>query len=179
VSADAYTLRHAGAEDVPALPSVETRAVRLFEDWLGETGLTLAILADVSTIEELEDARRRGHLWVATAPDGEVVAFAHVVVLDDTAHLDELDVVPEHGRRGIGSRLVEAVCHWATEAGYPSITLSTFRDVPWNRPFYEHRAFRVVDPSRLPRAHRALIDAERQRGLRTDLRVIMERRLAG
>ena len=43
------------------------------------------------------------------------------------------------------------------EAGYPRITLSTFRDVPWNRPFYERRGFRVVDPGGLPPQHRDLV----------------------
>ena len=134
-------------------------------------------LENVSTIDELDEARQRGHLWIAAAPDGELAGFAQVVILDGVAHLDEIDVVPEHGRKGVGSQLVDAVCRWARAAGYSKVTLSTFRDVPWNRPFYEKRGFRVVETP-LPPEHRRLVAAERARGLRTDLRVIMERDLA-
>ena len=163
-------------EDLRHLQSVERRAVALFEGWWKETGLTPAVLADVSGLDELEAARVRGHLWVATTSANEIVGFAQVVILDGVAHLDEVDVVPEHGRRGVGSRLVDAVCRWAQEAGYPAVTLSTFRDVPWNRAFYERRGFRPIAPDAAGPQHRALVEAERNRGLRVDLRVIMARR---
>ena len=171
-----YVIRLAEASEVAALPAVERRAARLFDGWLIETGLTQTFLENVSTIEELDEARRSGHLWIAATPDGEVAGFAQVVILDGVAHLDEIDVVPEHGRRGVGSRLVDAVCRWARAAGYSKITLSTFDHVPWNRPFYEKLGFRVVETA-LPPEHRQLVAGERDRGLRTDLRVVMERNL--
>jgi GNAT superfamily N-acetyltransferase len=172
-----YVIRIAEASDIAALPSVERRAARLFDNWVSETGLTPAFLEDVSSTEELDEARQRGHLWVAAANDGELAGFAQVVILDGVAHLDEIDVIPEHGRQGVGSRLVDAVCRWARSAGYLKVTLSTFRDVPWNRPFYEKLGFRDVETP-LPPQHRQLVAGERERGLRTDLRVIMERNLA-
>src|SRR5690349_18843714 len=55
---------------------------------------------------------------------------------DGTAYVEEMDVLTDHGRRGLGGRLLEAVCTWAREQGHPAVTLSTFRDVPWNGPFY-------------------------------------------
>ena len=173
---DEYTIRLAEPDDVPLLASVERRASRLFEGWTARTGLTPEKLDNVSSVAELDEARERRHLWVATL-GGEIVGFAQAMILDGVAHLDEIDVVPEHMRKGVGSKLVETVCLWAGHAGYPKITLSTFRDVPWNRPFYESRGFRVVDPASLLPQHRALVATEHSRGLRTDLRVIMERRL--
>ena len=174
VSIDGYVIRPAEPEDIAVLPSVEKQAPCLFQECLAETGLTPAILEQVSTLEELEEARQRGHLWVAFAPAAEVVGFAKVVILDQSAHLDELDVVPDHGRKGVGSKLLDSVCQWAREAGYSRVTLSTFRHVPWNAPFYESKGFRVVDPEHLGPEHVELVAAERARGLRTDLRVIME-----
>jgi 4-diphosphocytidyl-2-C-methyl-D-erythritol kinase len=168
-------VRRAEADDVPELPSVERRAVTLFEGWEKETGLTPAVLSDVSSLEELEGARAAGHLWVATTDTGEVVGFVQVVILDGLAHLDEVDVVPEHGRQGVGSRLVDAVCRWAEGAGYPAITLSTFRDVPWNRAFYERHGFRADEALAERPEHGALVAAERVRGLRVDLRLLMAR----
>ena len=149
--------------------------MRLFESWLPETGLTLEVLDEVSSLDELEEARAQGHLWVAVSAEDGPVGFAQVVILDQTAHLDELDVVPERGRRGIGSRLLETVCEWAGTAGYDKVTLSTFTHVPWNAPFYERRGFVAVAFDRLSPQLVELVRAERARGLRTDLRVIMER----
>jgi GNAT superfamily N-acetyltransferase len=171
---DDFVIRLAEADDVALLPSVERRAVRLFENWLAETGLTLEILEQVSSVDELDDARARGQLWVAVSAEDGPVGFAQVVVLDQTAHLDELDVVPEHGRSGIGSRLLQTVCDWAGKAGYEKVTLSTFKHVPWNAPFYERRGFVAVDSKHLPPQHVELVKAEGARGLRTDRRVIME-----
>ena len=172
-------IRLAKSADVSVLPLVERRAALQFNDWLAETGLTPAILEDVSTLEELEDARQRGQLWVASQSNAELIGFAQVIVLDHVAHLDELDVVPEHSRMGVGSRLLDTVCAWARGAGFPKITLSTFRNVPWNRPFYERRGFSTIDVRHLGPEHLALVAAERARGLLTDRRVMMERRLAG
>jgi hypothetical protein len=55
------------------------------------------------------------------------------------------------------------------------VTLATFRDVPWNGPFYARRGFVAVPMHELSPGLRDLVDLERSRGLRTDLRVIMRR----
>ena len=91
-----------------------------------------------------------------------------------TAHLAEIDVLPAHGRRGLGTRLVEEVCHWAASAGYESVTLTTFRDVPWNMPFYERLGFRVVAGAGRSAALRAIVEDETRRGLDPSRRVAME-----
>ncbi len=174
MTADDYLIRLAEAEDIAVLPSVERRAASLYNSCLSVSGLTPAILERVSSTEEFDAARRRGYLWVAVSAESEPVGFALVTILDGQPHLNELDVIPEHGRKGIGTRLLWTVCGWARDAGYASVTLSTFRDIPWNAPFYERHGFRVVDPAHLLPEHRELVTAERARGLRTDLRVVME-----
>jgi GNAT superfamily N-acetyltransferase len=104
------------------------------------------------------------------------VGFARVEIIDArTAHLEEIDVCPAHGRRGLGTRLVTEVCEWAASAGYESVTLTTFRDVPWNGPFYERLGFRVVPGAELSAALRAIVEAEARRGLDPSRRVTMER----
>jgi GNAT superfamily N-acetyltransferase len=168
-----YEIRRAFRKDIAFLPEVERHAGTLFAACPEATGLTDEILACVNSIDSFEQAREDGHLWVAAASTGEVTGFALVLEVGGYAHLDELDVLPSHGQRGLGSALLATVCAWAREAGFPAVTLRTFRDVPWNAPFYQRRGFQVVESSELSEQHAALEVSERLRGLRTDLRVAM------
>ena len=168
-----YDIRSAVAGDVVFLPEIERIAGLLFESYAGQLGLTDQTFAHVKAVEFFGKAQQAGHLWVAVAPAGDIIGFALVVDVCGYAHLDELDVLPSHGRQGIGSALVATVCSWAKDAGYPAVTLRTFRDVPWNGPFYQRQGFRVVDSSALSSEHVGFEASERQHGLRTDLRVTM------
>lgn len=73
------------------------------------------------------------------------VGFICLELVDGEPHIWQLSVRPEHSRRGIGRALVEAACRWSSEQGYRVMTLTTFRDVPWNAPFYASLGFREMD----------------------------------
>jgi GNAT superfamily N-acetyltransferase len=137
------------------------------------------VLSETTSHEDLLEAQRDGRLWVALGNDDVPVGFAHVEVLEPAvAHLEEIDVHPDHGQRGLGTRLVMAICAWAATAGYRSMTLTTFRDVPWNMPFYAKLGFEVVPPDDLGLALRAVVRDETRRGLDPTRRVVMRRRCA-
>src|SRR5262249_4016167 len=105
------------------------------------------------------------------------LGFAVASVVDGGAHLEELDVLPEAGRRGIGTRLVRTVCDWAATQGFTTITLSTFRDVPWNAPFYERLGLRPPPPAELSPALREVRAREQHLGIVLEERVMMRRNL--
>jgi predicted N-acetyltransferase YhbS len=112
--------------------------------------------------------------------DEIAVGFAHVELVESkTAHLGEIDVDPAHARRGLGRRLVLLVCDWAAANGYESVTLTTFRDVPWNMPFYARLGFEIVLPAHLSPALWAIVDDETRRGLDPASRVVMRRASQG
>ena len=165
-----YIITSARERDIGLLAAIELAAARLLIGHAPESVLTETTNQDV-----LEKAQRNNHLWVALADDVPV-GFAHVEVLEpNAAHLEEIDVHPEHGRRGLGTRLVRRVCEWAAAAGYESVSLTTFRDVPWNMPFYARLGFKVVPHSEVSLALRAVVDDERRRGLDSSRRVVMQR----
>jgi predicted N-acetyltransferase YhbS len=91
----------------------------------------------------------------------------------DLPHLDELDVEPSHGRRGLGTALVRAVCDWASVTGYSTLTLTTFRTVPWNLPFYVRLGFVEIPPHLLRPELAAVVAEEAQRGLAPETRAVM------
>jgi GNAT superfamily N-acetyltransferase len=69
------------------------------------------------------------------------VGFACVELVDGNPYIWQLAVHPVHGRQGLGRALVEATCDWARSEHFGAITLTTFRDVAWNGPFYESLGF--------------------------------------
>ncbi|MGD0983999.1 MAG: GNAT family N-acetyltransferase [Acidimicrobiales bacterium] len=73
------------------------------------------------------------------------VGFVTVEVVDGAAHIWQLSVTPSMQGRGLGRALVALVSDWARAQGYTAVTLTTFRDVPWNGPFYERLGFSEQD----------------------------------
>jgi GNAT superfamily N-acetyltransferase len=104
-----------------------------------------------------------GFLLVSQDAAGSVVGFAHVIVHDDIAHLEQLSVAPEYGRQGHGRRLLEAAMAEATRRGFEAMTLRTYREVAWNGPFYASAGFTEEDPATA--FHRALVVAEHEEGI--------------
>lgn len=106
-----------------------------------------------------------------------MVGFAHLVTVDGHLHLEEIDVHPDQQRQGIGAALVRHCIERSASQG--RITLSTFRELSWNAPFYATLGFRELPESRWTDALRALRDHEAQLGLDVAARCLMEHRSAG
>jgi GNAT superfamily N-acetyltransferase len=121
----------------------------------------------------------RGEVPLAVFVTGDPpVGFAWVLLVCGEPHLEEVAVVPSAGRRGLGRALVDAVCSWASDAGYRSVTLCTFRDVPWNGPFYRSAGFVELAPDAWCPEMAALRTTERANGLdEAGARVVMIRHL--
>ncbi len=172
-----YTIRPARPSDVPLLPSIEDSANALFDGWGEILGLPSDGSSQLVSVETLATAQQAGHLWVAADSADTPVGFALVSPVDGGAHLDELDVLPEHGRRGLGSALVETIAVWAREQGYGAITLTTFRNIPWNAPLYERLGFRIIGETEFGSGLAEIVRKEQDGKFRADLRVAMRREI--
>ena len=168
----AWSVRPARATELRRIAEIEREAGARFDDLPALAGLP-EVLAPPDAVAA---ALARGHLWVAAVTTSDApVGFAYADVVDGALHLEELDVVPRWGRRGIGAALVAAVIAAARREGLAAVTLTTFRDVPWNAPFYARLGFRVLPPAALSPGLVALLAAEDARGLPRALRVAMRR----
>jgi len=85
----------------------------------------------------------RGHCLVAEE-GGELVGFLASQPFGRELHVWELDVVPAHQGKGIGAALLRGAMIDAGNAGFAALTLTTFRDIPWNAPFYAKLGFEEV-----------------------------------
>jgi hypothetical protein len=72
---------------------------------------------------------------------------------------------------------VEVACEWAARSGHADITLTTFRDVPWNMPFYASLGFDEIPAGELSTALLLIVADETRRGLDPARRVVMRRAL--
>ena len=122
-------VRPATAADLPVLPEIDERAGTLFR----VSGYQLPGLRSRGPRDagrHLRLGRPRGGLSC-----GSTASTA-------SAHVQELAVIPGQMRRGIGTALLAAACDWARAEGFAAITLTTYRDVPWNAPYYRREGIR-------------------------------------
>ncbi|WP_217630357.1 GNAT family N-acetyltransferase [Nocardioides exalbidus] len=130
-----HDVRPARARDLPLLAAIEDSGVPMFEAVLGDlAGDPLSSPAPSGAERDAEP----GFILVAGDP---VVGFAHVRFLESHAHLQQISVHPDHGRRGLGAALLEAAAERATLKGHGSLTLTTYADLPWNAPWYARHGF--------------------------------------
>ncbi len=166
--------RPARLEDAAALPAIEQSAGELFR-----TDTELGWLADG---ENLSEARYRaviadGWSWVATS-DSALVGFAAATREGDDVHIWELDVARERQREGIGRTLLDRLVMAARDQGLLGVTLTTFRDLAWNAPFYRSRGFALLEPDAQDDRLKALLAIEVVNGLPPERRCAMRLRLA-
>jgi GNAT superfamily N-acetyltransferase len=163
-----YHIRPAIQNDLPCLHVIEIAAAQRF------TAIGMSDFSAISVpLETYAAALKEDHLWVAETSTGEVVGFAMLSLTEDHAHLEEIDVLPNHGGRGLGRALIETLCTWVSEQGATKMTLSTFRDVPWNAPYYARQGFRVVPEPEYTVEMRQIRAIEQRIGLPLEERVIM------
>jgi GNAT superfamily N-acetyltransferase len=92
-----------------------------------------------------------GAVFTAAQTAGDTpVGYAVAVPNGSWSHLRELAVHPDHGRKGLGRALVGAVVVAARRDGRTGVSLSTFRAVPFNQPFYEKLGFRELPLGEAP-----------------------------
>ncbi len=140
------TITGAEASDVPALVMIDRAASTLFES----TGLIdSAALDDTVPANVLEQALDAGHVFVARQNNGQPVGFTLTSQRDGSLYLDQVSVHPDFGQRGIGRALVLRILNDAEDRRLPDVTLSTFRDLPWNGPFYASLGFKEIPRSKL------------------------------
>lgn len=156
-------IRPARPEEFPVLQAVEVASGEPFR----EVGMPWIADDDPLPLDVLG----RLHVWVAADP--EPVAWVAAEPVDGYAHVEQVSVHPDRARRGIGARLLDHVEGWAAARGLRGLTLTTFRDVPWNAPYYERLGFREV--TALTPGLAAIVEAEARRGLDAARRVCLRR----
>jgi GNAT superfamily N-acetyltransferase len=165
-----FTIRPTRPEEAALLPAVERSAGQAFRAYPD-----LAWLADGDDLPVEHHVLRivQGLSWVAVERADAPFAFLIAERHDDALHIEELDVRQDRQGQGVGRALLGHVVAWAREQSLGAITLTTFREVAWNAPFYAREGFRMVEGEALNMRLKALLASEADRGLKPEGRCAM------
>ncbi|MEO8748043.1 MAG: 4-(cytidine 5'-diphospho)-2-C-methyl-D-erythritol kinase, partial [Rhodanobacter sp.] len=169
----AFRIERARSDQVDTLCRIERAALERFR---GQRAWPFYLDMPIPP-QLLQQAVARGLVWVARDHAGVVGGFVWLETgaAGGDVGIAEIDVLPSHGRRGMGAALLEHACDWARAAGYRHMQLATLADVTWNAPFYGRHGFALVakdDPE-----FAAARDRDCANGFPDDLRVFMRRLL--
>lgn len=162
-------LRATTLADTAALPAIERSASQRFLQ-IPE----LAWIADdqIISVAQHQAFAAAGLSWLAQA-DEHPVGFLVAETLDSSLFIAELSLHQEWQGKGIGRRLLDYVAEQARAKGYTSLTLTTFRDVPWNAPLYARLGFELLADETLPAKLRQKKEEEAAHGLAYESRCAM------
>lgn len=164
-------VRLARVEEADRFCEIEDDAGMLFAtaqgyEWIAELGNRAP--------EEWAAAAREGLCWAADNEDRQTVGVVAARAIGADLFIVELAVTMAEQGRGSGGRLLDAVEAHARSKDLRAVTLTTFRDVPWNGPAYTRRGYAPVAPEGMPPYLREILAEEAANGLPADLRCAME-----
>jgi GNAT superfamily N-acetyltransferase len=164
------TIRPARADDAEALPAIEQSAGLAFRAipelaWLAD--------GDNVSVERHYALIAAGACWIAADEEDRPAGFLSAGIEGDTLHVWELDVRLDRQGQGIGRALLERAVADAGRRGLAAVTLTTFRTVPWNAPFYRKFGFRVLEDAEIGGRLARLLSDEAEHGMALDQRCAM------
>lgn len=162
-------IRLAKPEDASLLPDIERSAGLLFRQI---AGLEWIAGDRIMTADQHLPAIIAQTAWVACEEEAPV-AFLSAERLPDALHIHEISVHVSAIGRGIGRRLIEAAIVTARVLGLSALTLTTFRDVPWNEPYYQRLGFETLAHDHLDARLTSILADEVSAGLPGDRRCAM------
>jgi predicted N-acetyltransferase YhbS len=168
------TIRAPAAGELPALRQIEAAAARRFRG----TRYPEIAQSPPTDLEVLQGLAADEGILVAADAAGRPLGFALYMPLDGLLYLAELNVRPEAAGRRIGARLIEAVAEVARARGCPALTLTTFRDIAWNAPYYARLGFCEIAAAELPPGLAEELRRQAARGLKPASRCAMRRAVA-
>lgn len=167
-----FRIRKGRDLDISLLPAVERSAAFLFRT------VDLGHVADGPTTDSslLSSMIKSGHLWVAVNKGDEPIGFIGGHDLDGYFYVAELSVAQEFQRQGVGKALIQRLAKDVKEEGFKAITLTTYRDLPWNGLWYGKLGFLEVSAEELG-GHIEVLRKEGQHGHDMKRRCAMKKTL--
>jgi GNAT superfamily N-acetyltransferase len=160
VSGQPVVIRGARESELPLISALEKSGEKHFR----AAGMDRVADAPAPDPGAYRPALRAGRLLVAVDGQDVPVGFIRLELLDGEPHVEQVSVRPDQAGHGIGASLLAAAEQLARARGYHRITMTTFRDVPWNGPYYARLGWIAVLDADLPPELAAARQDERDLG---------------
>jgi ribosomal protein S18 acetylase RimI-like enzyme len=147
---DGIVLRAATQDDLAAMAKISVEARSRYR-----TIPSFGYVAETPAIAEHRFVEGRAIVVVTAAQT--VLGFALTRPLDGLLLLDNVSTSSSCRGQGIGSRLLDAVLKEATTERYSAVVLTTFREPPWNGPWFRRFGFEPMPDDLIGPTLRALI----------------------
>ncbi|WP_395369646.1 GNAT family N-acetyltransferase [Komagataeibacter diospyri] len=167
-----FSIRVAVDDDASFLPAIERSAGQAFRSvpelaWVADDG--------VMSVDAHRACIATRTCWVAVDEQGRIAGFLSAQPCGQDLHILEMSVDHDRQGRGLGRRLLSAAYGGARALGLSGLTLTTFRALPWNAPFYEKSGFSLLSSDRLDARLAAALREEAQAGFPAGSRCAMRR----
>lgn len=163
-------IRAALPTDARVLPLVEKDAGQIFRF---EEGLEWLANQDGGTVESYLPLIQAQTVWVAEAAN-EICGFLAARIEKPDLHIVEVSVCRKRQRQGVARALIERAAEEARQLRLEALTLTTFRDLPWNAPYYARLGFEKVQEASLSERLKAQLEIEAAAGLPRSRRCAMQ-----
>jgi GNAT superfamily N-acetyltransferase len=166
-----FSIRKARYADIPFLGPVERSAAELFRT------ANLDFLVDGSTVDPkvLAVMIDASHLWVACDFMDYPIGFSGGEYIEGNFHLVEISVAQDFQGKGVGRALMQKMEADVRGEGYKSMTLTTYRSLAWNGPWYSRMGFTEVRAEDVGRTYLGILESERQHGFDMSARCVMRK----
>jgi len=170
-SAPDFTIRRARPADIPLLGPVERSAAQIFRS------VNLDFLTDGPTVDQtfLATMAQSNHLWVAVSRMDEPIGFVGGENIDGNFHLVEISVAKPFQGQGIGRFLMGQMTEAVRREGYRTITLTTYRDLPWNGRWYARMGFSEIPVLEMGPEYWQIWQIEARHGFNMGTRCLMRK----
>jgi N-acetylglutamate synthase-like GNAT family acetyltransferase len=150
LTTNGIVLRVATQDDLAAMAEISVEARSRYR-----TISSFAYVAETPAVAEYRF--NEGRAIVAVTHAKAVLGFALTRPLDGLLLLDNISMSFKCRGQGIGKRFLDAVLEQATTERYPAVALTTFREPPWNGPWFRRFGFAQMSDGSIGPALRALI----------------------
>jgi ribosomal protein S18 acetylase RimI-like enzyme len=171
--APAFTIRQPRSSDIPVLAQVERSAAEIFRT------VNLDFLVENPTVDPylLVAMANANHLWIAVDKFDQPIGFVGGEYLDGNFHIVEISVAKNFQGMGVGKALMKVLVEQTRREGYKAMTLTTYRNLPWNAPWYSKMGFFEVNAQEMGKTFEDILEIEAKHGLDINNRCVMVKAL--
>jgi ribosomal protein S18 acetylase RimI-like enzyme len=117
------------------------------------------------------------HLLVAVNESDQPIGFVGGMDIDGNFHIVEISVAQAVQGKGVGSALMAEMTRQVKEEKFMVMTLTTYRNVAWNGPWYKKMGFQEVTAEEMGKEYLKIWDVESQHGHDMASRCVMRKSL--